>query len=73
MHAPETPARARRSNQTPDISAALLLALTAVCIARVQLDRYGNATDSPDWRIIEAADLLDAAHNKLAEAAKGAP
>jgi len=73
MHAPETPARARRSNQTPDISAALLLAMTAVYIARAQLDRCANATDSPDWRIIEAADLLEAAHDKLAEAAKGVP
>ena len=73
MHAPETPARARRSQQAPDTSAALLLALTAVYAARLQLDRYANATDSPDWRIIDAADLLDAAHDKLAEAAKGTP
>lgn len=73
MHAPETPARARRSNQTPDASAALLLVLTAVYTARVQLDRYANATDSPDWRIIDAADLLAAKHDKLAEAARGVP
>lgn len=73
MHAPETPARARRSNQTPDTSAALLLALTAVYTASAQLDRYANATDSPDWRAIDAADLLDAAHDKLAEAARGVP
>lgn len=72
MHAPETAARARRSHQAPDTSATLLLALTAVYTARVQLDRYANATDSPDLQIVEAADLLDAAHDKLAEAAKGA-
>ena len=73
MHAPEIPARARRSIQTPDTSAALLLALTAVYTARAQLDRYANATDSPDWQIVEAADLLEAAHDKLAAAAKGTP
>lgn len=71
MHAPETAARARRSQQAPDTSATLLLALTAVYTARVQLDRYANATDSPT-RNRRSPDLLDAAHDKLAEAAKGA-
>lgn len=73
MNAPATPARARRVNPAPDTSAALLLALTAVYTARVQLDRYANATDSPAWQAIDAADLLEAAHDKLIAATRGAP
>ena len=73
MNAPEPPTRARRTSQTTDTSAALLLALTAVYTARVQLDRYANATDSPAWQAIDAADLLEAAHDKLIAATRGAP
>ncbi len=73
MNKPETPTRARRANPAPGTSAALLLALTAVYTARVQLDRYANATDAPAWQAIDAADLLEAAHAKLTEATRGTP
>ena len=73
MPAPETPTRARIWQQAPDTSAALLLALTAVYTARVQLDRYAHATDAPAWQVIDAADLLEAVHDKLAEATRGTP
>lgn len=72
MRAPETRHRAR-GRRAPDASAALLLALTAVHAARVQLDKVATATDAPAWHVVEAADLLDAAHAKLAAAARGTP
>jgi len=43
-----------------------LLAVAAVTAARAQLDRIAMATDSPDWRHVDAADFLDAAHDLLA-------
>lgn len=73
MNAPETPTRARRPKHAPETSAALLLALTAVYTACVQLDRYAHATDAPAWQVIDAADLLEAVHDKLAEATRGTP
>lgn len=72
MRAPETRHRAR-TRRTPDASAALLLALTAVHTARVQLDKYATATDAPAWQVVDAADLLEVAHDKLAAAARGTP
>lgn len=41
-------------------------ALTGVNIARAELARITLRTDAPDWRDVEAADLLDAAHALLA-------
>lgn len=73
MRAPELHRRTRKPTRAPDASAALLLALTAVHTARVQLDRYASASDAPAWQVVEAADLLEAAHDKLTEAAKVAP
>jgi hypothetical protein len=73
MPAPELRRRARKPQLSPDASAALLLALTAVQAARVKLDRIATATDAPAWQVVEAADLLDLAHDKLAAAAKGTP
>ena len=73
MRPPELHQRTRKPHRAPNTSAALLLALTAVHTARVQLDRYASATDAPAWQVVEAADLLEAAHHKLAEAATGSP
>ena len=73
MRAPELHRRARHAQRTPDTGAALLLALTAVHSARVQLARIAHATDAPAWQVVDAADLLDAAQDRLAEAAKASP
>ena len=73
MRAPDLHRRTRAPHPSSDTRPALLLALTAVRAARVQLDRVASATDAPAWQVVEAADLLDAAHNKLADAAKVAP
>jgi len=43
-----------------------LLALAGVNAARVELAAMALQTDAPDWRDVEAADLLDAAHKRLA-------
>lgn len=48
------------------LSAYRLLALVALKLARSELQRIALATDEPDWRDIEAADHLDAAHELLA-------
>jgi len=45
------------------------LALTAIDSARDHLSRYALATDWPALGVVEAADLLDAAHAALAEGA----
>jgi hypothetical protein len=44
----------------------LVLALSAMNGAREQLDRYALATDEPAWDVVDAADLLDAAVQRLA-------
>lgn len=43
-----------------------LLALTGLNLALEELARIAFGTDSPDWRDVDAADLLDAAHERLA-------
>lgn len=51
-----------------------LVALTGVNIARAALDRIASNTDAPDWRDVDAADCLDAAHELLARnVPRGAP
>ncbi|MEO8804132.1 MAG: hypothetical protein ABI304_01990 [Rudaea sp.] len=47
-------------------SACQLLALIGVNIACAELDRYALQTDSPDWRMVDAADWLDIVHALLA-------
>ncbi|MBS0589506.1 MAG: hypothetical protein JSR65_02575 [Proteobacteria bacterium] len=47
-------------------SARRLLTLAALNTARDVLGEIASATDTPDWRDVEAADLLDAAHDLLA-------
>lgn len=61
LHAPTIAARDDRQ------SARRLLAFAAVNAARAELERIAFATDAPDWRDIEAADLLDAVHDLLAQ------
>lgn len=73
MRAPELRHRTLRRQRTPDTGAPLLLAQAAVEAARMQLDRYALETDATAWQVVDAADLLEAAHHKLADAAKGAP
>ncbi len=68
-----TEPRRARLGRTSDTAGLLLLTLTAVRAAREQLDRYATVTDAPAWQVVEAADLLDTAHERLAEAARGAP
>ena len=48
------------------LAASRLLALTGVNLARAELDRIAMQTDAPDWRDVDAADYLDAAHALLA-------
>lgn len=43
-----------------------LHALAAVNAARAELDRMAHDTDAPDWRDVDAADILDAAADLLA-------
>lgn len=47
-------------------SASRLLVLVGLDVAREELNRIAFATDSPDWRDVQAADFLDAAHDLLA-------
>ena len=61
LHAPT---KAERDNAQ---SAHRLLALSAVNAARAELGRIAQASDSPDWRDVDAADLLDAAHDLLVQ------
>ena len=73
--APQTPKRSWKARmRTPESRAcdadacpALFLALTAVRAACTQLDRYAQATDCPAWQVIDAADLLEAAHDLLVQ------
>lgn len=51
----------------------LCLALAAVNAARQQLSRYAAAIDTPAWRAVDAADLLDAAAACVADALTGGP
>jgi hypothetical protein len=46
----------------------LFLAVAAMDAAREQLDRYALATDEPAWGAVDAADLLDAARDAMAQA-----
>jgi hypothetical protein len=46
-------------------SAYRLLAVAAVNAARAELVHIAMHTDTPDWRDVEAADNLDAAHALL--------
>lgn len=71
MRAPEL--RRARLGRTSETTAPLLVALAVVHAAREQLDQYATVTDAPAWQVVEAADLLDTAHERLAEAAKGLP
>lgn len=50
-----------------DEASALFLALAATDAAQAQLGRYALATDDSEPGIVEAADLLDAAHAALAQ------
>lgn len=43
----------------------LVLALSAIDVARQQLDSYALATDDPAPGVIDAADLIDAAMQAL--------
>ena len=44
------------------------LAQVGLRLARWALDRYALATDGPELGVVEAANLLDAAHDALSEA-----
>lgn len=55
-----------------DSSASLILALAAADSSRELLARYALETDTPDWRLIDAADELDAARGLLALVIGGA-
>ncbi|HSC11187.1 MAG TPA: hypothetical protein VLC97_09460 [Rhodanobacteraceae bacterium] len=56
-------------NEWPDETAVAdtsrCLTLVAVNTARAELSRFATQTDSPDWRVVDAADHLDAAHALL--------
>lgn len=45
-----------------------LHALAAVNAARAELNCIAHDTDAPDWRDVDAADILDAAADLLARA-----
>lgn len=72
MRAPELRHRMPRRQQTPGAAASLLMVQATIDAARMRLDRYALETDAPAWQIVDAADLLEAAHRKLANAAIGA-
>lgn len=46
----------------------LFLAVVAMDAALEQLDRYAMATDEPAWGVVDAADMLDAARDAMAQA-----
>ena len=54
------------AKHTPQMASARILAAVATHAACEQLDRYALATDAPDPRMVDAADLLDAARDALA-------
>jgi len=54
---------------TPEGRTARTLALIATDAACAQLARYAVVTDTPAWGAVEAADLLEAARDLLAEGA----
>lgn len=66
MNAPSV--ATRRDACAADLDANLCLALAAMDGARLQLDRYAFATDTPAWQAVDAADALDAARDLLAQA-----
>jgi hypothetical protein len=53
---------------SPHGCAPLFLASVAMDAAREQLDRYALGTDEPAWGAVDAADLLDAARDAMAQA-----
>jgi len=62
-----TAASARTSPADADpLPACRSFALAAVDAARANLDRIALHTETPDWRDVTAADLLDAVHDLLA-------
>lgn len=67
----ETWASTGRSRANAEVRDRLCLALAAVNAARQQLSRYASATDTPAWRAVDAADLLDAAAARVADALAG--
>lgn len=73
MRAPETRHHVHKRPRAFDATAALLLALTAVHAAQSQLDKIAATTDAPAWQVVEASDLLEAAYDRLADAAKASP
>lgn len=55
------------AQDTPLAASARILALSAIDAARGQLSRYASMTDAPVAGSVEAADLLDAARDMLAQ------
>ena len=58
---------------TPEVAAALRLALASLDCAIAHLDRHSLATDTPPRGVVEAADSLDAARAGLVESMTGGP
>lgn len=63
MNAASAPTRPADADTLPECRS---FALAAVDAARAHLDRVAFATNAPDWRDVDAADLLDAAKELLA-------
>jgi hypothetical protein len=64
-------ASASGGHATADARDTLCLALAAIDAARQQMNRYASATDAPRWQVVDAADLLDAVAEAVAETMTG--
>ena len=59
------------SKDTPQQSAKLVLMLSLIQSLQVLANEYALETDSPAWGVVDAADLVDAAHDEIAFAMLG--
>lgn len=54
------------SKDTPQQSAKLVLMLSLIQSLQVLANEYAMETDCPAWGVVDAADLVDAAHDEIA-------